>query len=85
MGHRNDQHVDSGVMVRCLVESITPFSLYFHIINKCKALILRSDWEVTIQHCYKEANRAVDWLANYGVGFSLKLVILEPSPVGFCA
>lgn len=34
-----------------------------------------------VQHCYREANRAADWLANYGVGLVPKLVLMEAALV----
>lgn len=37
---------------------------------------------VVRNHRYREANRATDWLANYGVGLSLKLMLMEVAPPG---
>lgn len=77
--------VDSEVVVRLLVERIPKNSPYIHIIRKCRSLIRRQEWEVTISHCYREANRAVDWLANFGVDMTPKVVIFEAVPVGLHA
>lgn len=44
-------------------------------------MVNKQDWEVVVSHCYREANRAADWLANYGVGLIPKLVIMEAAPV----
>lgn len=40
-------------------------------------MVLKQEWEVVFNHCYREANRATDWLVNYGVGLVPKLVIME--------
>lgn len=64
-----------------LVEEGPSTSPYIHIIRKCKTLINRPEWEVTITHCYREANRVADWLANYGVNADLTVVIFEAVPM----
>lgn len=72
--------VDSVVVVR-LLEGKTPSSSpYIHIVRKCQALINRNEWEVVVRHCYREANRATDWLANYGVALDRKILIMEAVP-----
>lgn len=64
-GHRRVQlTLDSQVVAKALVEETVLTSPYFFIINKCKSLINRSEWVIEIQHCYREANRAADWLAT---------------------
>ena len=72
--------VDSEVVVRLLVEPTPTNSPYIHIIRKCKSLISRQDWEVTIGYCYREANRAADWLANFGVQLEQKWVSFGAAP-----
>lgn len=85
-GHRKVQlSVDSETVFRVLADAIPPNSPYIHIIRKCRALIPRQEWEVTISHCYREANRATDWLANYGVAMSMDVVMFEAAPVGLQA
>ena len=44
------------------------------------ALISRNEWEVKVTHCYREANRAADWLANFGVTSQEKFVMLQAVP-----
>lgn len=75
-GHRKVQFsVDSEVVVRMLVEETPTKFPYIRTIRRCESLIARRGWEVKIGHCYREGNRAVDWLANYGVDSSEKLVM----------
>ncbi|KAL2927651.1 hypothetical protein RDABS01_019982 [Bienertia sinuspersici] len=38
-----------------------------HIISNCKQLMMLEDWEVRVEHCYREGNKAIDWLANVGL------------------
>ncbi|XP_021849494.1 uncharacterized protein [Spinacia oleracea] len=68
---------DTEVVVHMMVEEEPANSPYIHIIHKCKTLIARQGCEVTISHCYRKANRAADWLANFGVDSDQKLVFLE--------
>ena len=80
-GHRKVQvEVDSEVVVRLLEGDPPSSSPYIHLIRKCMALISRSDWEVKIMHCFREANRAADLLANFGVTLQEKFVLLEAVP-----
>lgn len=73
--------VDSLVVARALLGEDIPSSTYYHGIRRCKEMVNKQDWEVVVSHCYREANRAADWLANYGVGLIPKLVIMEAAPV----
>ncbi|KAL2935020.1 hypothetical protein RDABS01_018139 [Bienertia sinuspersici] len=47
------------------------------IIKLCKQLISKPEWTVIIFHCYRESNKAADWLANYGTSHSMNLMIEE--------
>lgn len=79
-GHKKVQvSVDSEVVVRLLVEETQANSPYIHIIRKCKALIARVEWKVTIGHCYcfREANRATDWLSHH---IRSKVMVFEAVP-----
>lgn len=74
-------NVDSEIVVNLLLDTKIPNSPAFHLIRRCKSLINREGWEVTVHHCYREANRAADWLANYGVGMEQNLLIFEAVPL----
>lgn len=77
--------VDSMVVTRSLLGEINPSSPYYHVIRRCRELLEKQEWEVVVQHCYRQANRSADWLANYGVGLSPKLVIMEAAPTSLRA
>ncbi|XP_056697578.1 uncharacterized protein [Spinacia oleracea] len=72
--------VDSEVVVKLLMETNIPNSSSFHLINRCKSMIKRHGWEVRVGHCYREANRAADWLANYGVNMEQRILLFEAIP-----
>ncbi|XP_056688598.1 uncharacterized protein [Spinacia oleracea] len=73
--------VDSMVVVCMLLRDKNPSSPYYHIVRRCKELAEKQEWKVVITHWFKEANCAADWLANYGVFLTPKLVVMEePSP-----
>ena len=40
---------------------------YEAIAQRCKNLIESTEWEVVISHCYREAHRVANALANIGV------------------
>ena len=80
-GHRKVVvSVDSEVVLKLLEGDPPTNSPYIHIIRKCNALIQNNEWMVRIEHCYREANRAADWLANFGVALVTKFVLLEAVP-----
>lgn len=53
-------NVDSEVVVQLLTNTNVPNSPMFHTIRRCRSMVQRSKWEVSITHCYREANRAAD-------------------------
>ncbi|GKA47118.1 FACT complex subunit SSRP1 [Tanacetum coccineum] len=58
--------VDSQVVVRLMEGEIICHTHAFYTVKKCRNLLKSLDWEVKLEHCYREANRAADWLANHG-------------------
>lgn len=85
-GHRRVQlTLDSELVVRVLSEDNTTSSQNSHIIRRCKNFLRRQDWQVTIHHCYREANRAADWLANFGVDRTEKFTMVGAAPAGLRA
>lgn len=72
--------IDSTVVVRALTGEFSGHSPYVHIVRRCKELMKREGWVVSISHCYREANRDVDWLANDGVNVLEKCEIIRTVP-----
>ena len=80
-GHRKVHvELDSEVVVRMLTDEPPGHSPFIHLIRKCIALINRESWEVKVSHCYREANKAADWLANHGVGLNQPFSLIEAVP-----
>ena len=72
--------VDSEVVVKLLVRESPASSPFIHIIRRCQAFMARKEWVVKIEHCYRETNRAADWLANRGVFLDQKMTMFEAIP-----
>lgn len=80
-GHRQViVSVDSEVVVNLLGGDVPANSPYIHLIRKCHALIHSRDWAVKVEHCYRKANKAADWLANFGVEMEEKFKVIEAVP-----
>ncbi|GKE97584.1 non-LTR retroelement reverse transcriptase, partial [Tanacetum coccineum] len=58
--------VNSQVVVHLMEGKIIRHSPAFYIVKKCRNLLKSLDWKVKLEHCYREANRAADSLANHG-------------------
>ncbi|KAK1376046.1 hypothetical protein POM88_032239 [Heracleum sosnowskyi] len=52
-----------------------------HIVHQCRDLIKNNNWEVTFFHCYREGNRAADWLANQGVVQDTRVQMIQVPPL----
>ena len=52
-----------------------------HIIHRCREMIGDPSWMVEIKHCYREGNRAADWLANQGVFQNNKIELIQVPPL----
>ncbi|XP_074267339.1 uncharacterized protein LOC141590668 [Silene latifolia] len=50
------------------------------LVQQCKELIKLGGWPVKIDHSYREANRAADWLANEGVTSVPSVTVLSAPP-----
>lgn len=73
--------VDSEVVVNLLGGDVPTNYPYIDIIRECHALIHSRKWVVKVEHCYYEANKAADWLANFGVELEEKLKFIEAVPL----
>ena len=65
-------------MVNSHTESINE---YTHLIRSIRDLI-KQNWVITINHVYREANFAADFLANYALELPLGLHLFSIPPPG---
>ncbi|KAJ8422844.1 hypothetical protein Cgig2_033483 [Carnegiea gigantea] len=56
--------VDSMLVVGMLKGSLRCNARHYAIIHRCKGLLESPNWEVTVSHCYREANQVADTLVN---------------------
>ncbi|KAJ8444214.1 hypothetical protein Cgig2_028095 [Carnegiea gigantea] len=73
-------NVDSRVIVNSLHGKHGCPARFFGITQKCKALIVDSGWEVQVTHCYREANKVADTLANVGVTLNCNFIVYTHPP-----
>ncbi|KAL9451683.1 hypothetical protein AB3S75_013285 [Citrus x aurantiifolia] len=64
--------VDNMCVMRLISNPNLPINEHFTLIQEIQAL-LRRDWLTKVEHNYREANEAVDFLASYTFSFSLGL------------
>lgn len=62
--------MNSNLVVQLLTKEDYGTNVHVAIVREINHLLLQ-DWQVRIQHIYREGNRCVDWLVN--VGFSLPM------------
>ena len=53
---------------------------YYHLVKQSQELLNHPDWEVIVEHCYRESNKAADFLANMGIAQSTVSVTFEFPP-----
>ena len=69
--------VDSSTLVGLLKDDSTYCAEHASIIRQCRDLIHQEGWEVRISHCYREANKVADALANMGCNFTSGVAIYD--------
>jgi ribonuclease HI len=57
---------NSLVVVGLLLKQSVKADANFALVNRAREALSR-DWVVQVQHSYREANAAADWLANFGL------------------
>ncbi|XP_074301095.1 uncharacterized protein LOC141632448 [Silene latifolia] len=73
-------HMDNSPCVNLInEEQLVSNSLKF-IVKRCKDLIAEGHWRIKLEHSYREANRAADFLANKGVNSSTLITHLDSPP-----
>jgi len=73
--------LDSIVVVGTLTKKVSWCLEHTGLLHQCKALIEGNDWEVRVSHCYREANRVADRLANMGIRFDSGTVFYSSPPM----
>ena len=66
--------------IKIILKLVKHYQLYHFIIKDCQDLLHKDGWRVKIEHCYHEANKVADRLANIGVEQTLLLVVLCTPP-----
>ena len=73
-------HMDSLVVSRKVQDPVSTHQPYYYLWKEGQALLLNPEWQVTLDHCYREANTVADQLANLGVEQLSPLAIFERPP-----
>jgi ribonuclease HI len=72
-------HIDSQVVVKIIQEDGTTSSSCWSLVRRIRQFLER-DWEIKIQHSYREANKCADLLANIGCDSGGPLIYYESCP-----
>jgi len=72
--------VDSSTLAGMLKGDFKYCAEHAPILSQCKDLINHEGWQVIISHCYREANKVADTLANMGCNLSSDVVIFDYPP-----
>ncbi|KAK9265995.1 hypothetical protein L1049_012495 [Liquidambar formosana] len=80
MGHRHViLQLDAQIVISLLTQQMAPTPWHLTLVTDCRSLLQR-DWQVQIQHVYREANKCADFLAKYGASQVTNFVILNDPP-----
>ncbi|KAL2902360.1 hypothetical protein RDABS01_027442 [Bienertia sinuspersici] len=74
-----DIRVDSEACVKLLNTETEQHGPKSQLVRACVELN-RKEWNVVLSHCYREANRAADWLANRGVAQEPHIMFEDQPP-----
>ena len=75
---------DSSVVVGMLTNRMQRHPEHHFLIQQCYNLLHMEQLEVKITHCYREANKVADILANKGVDGMLGVTIYQSPPTEAC-
>lgn len=73
--------LDNMACVQALQSTSSGSGECAHLINFCRSLISEANWEVKVEHVFREGNRAADLLANLGVTQLSRSELLEEPPL----
>ena len=60
-------HIDSQVVCHKLRMQHPKNKGYYFLVKRSQELLNNSEWDVKVEHCYRESNQAADFLANMGL------------------
>ena len=72
--------VDSATLAGLLKGDIMVPAEHQPLLHQCHDLLQQDGWRVIISHCYREANKVADALANIGCNLSSTLAIFDRPP-----
>ena len=67
-------------MVNKVTELLLPNQAHYHDFKECQSTLKALGWIVKLENCFRELNRASDFLANVGVEQDL-LIALHNNPL----
>lgn len=73
--------MDNQAVVLALQGTETYGGVCTHIIRRCREMLGDPSWIVVVKHCYREGNRAADWLANQEVCQNNKTELIQVPPL----
>ncbi|XP_074266436.1 uncharacterized protein LOC141589709 [Silene latifolia] len=73
-------HMDNATCVDLVLKDQLVSNSIRPLVVRCKELIRLPGWQVHIEHVFREANRASDWLANQGVNAPTEVTFLDEPP-----
>jgi hypothetical protein len=73
---------DSALVVALISKDYVKADANSALITKAREYISR-EWDVWIQHAYREANNGADWLINFGLIYIFPFSFLEQYPKPF--
>ncbi|KAJ8451425.1 hypothetical protein Cgig2_017816 [Carnegiea gigantea] len=72
--------VDSVIVVGMLRGNGSWNPIHKLLITQCKNLMERTDWEIKVTHCYREANQVADKFANLGITSDVGATYFDSPP-----
>ena len=72
---------DSKVLTSGLIQNQISCQTTKALFLLCRTL-LTQDWQVRIEHQYREGNKCADWLANHSLTLQMNLTIFRQPPAG---
>ena len=73
-------YVDSLVVAGMLKDNMLCSAGHNTLVQQCRRILQLPDWEVKVNHCFRETNRVADALANLGIGLNCEFIYFNEPP-----